>query len=92
MGVEPDTSLLMRIAIINYEVGDLTKNIAYAERFPNDKNIYLALAKGDIADALVQIELLCKRLDTNISQALEDGREHMRVRYDEFAKNSWKAA
>jgi hypothetical protein len=87
---EPKTSLLMRIAIINYEIGDLTKNIAYAERFPDSRKIFLALAKADLTDSFVQLHILCKELGYNTLEVIDFGNKRLLERYEDFEKKGWQ--
>jgi hypothetical protein len=87
---EPKTSLLMRIAIVNYEIGDLTKNIAYAERFPDSQKVFLALAKADLADSLVQLKLLCNELGYDFNEVMSFGEEKLVERYKDFEKKGWQ--
>ena len=75
-----------------YEIGDLNRSIAYAERFRNDEKTRIAhLANGKLAmaDVLAQLYLLCISLGWNFHELRKLGMEHLKERQEDFKKQGW---
>jgi len=88
---EPKSNIFFRLCIITYEFGDLSKDIAYAYRFPNEHEAHMANAKLSLADLLTQLSILCKELGFNESELRELGFQHLREKFKEFEKRGWVA-
>lgn len=89
LACEPPISIFGRLAIIHYELGDLTKDLTYAHRFPDEKEAHLANAKLSLADLLTQLSLLCVELGFDEGEIRELGLEHIMERFEEFKKRRW---
>ena len=87
--IEPETPLLLRAAILSYEVGAITRAMVYASRFTGTKDAYLAAAQTDIGDAIVQLELLCSQLGFSFYDTMDMGWEHLAERYKDFEQDGW---
>jgi hypothetical protein len=86
---EPENSIFGRLLIITYEMGDLTRDIFYANRFPEEREAHLANVSLSIADLLVQLSLLCKELGLDEEELRRLGWNHLQERYQEFQKRGW---
>ena len=81
-----------RLAIIAYEIGDLNRSIAFAERFRNDEKTRIAhLANGKLAmaDVLTQLYLLCISLEWDFYALRRLGVEHLKERQEDFKRQGW---
>lgn len=86
---EPETPLLLRTSILSYEVGEVVKNIVYANRFNDKREAYLAYAKSGIHDIIVQAELLCRQLGMNYEQTCDDAWDKLAERFKDFQRDGW---
>jgi hypothetical protein len=83
-------SLEERALIIGYEVGDLQRDIFYAEHRPEERTAHLANLKLSIGDAMVQLKMLCEDLGWD-AKAIEDlGWQHLKERYVEREEKGWR--
>jgi len=97
---EPDSdNLFFRLAIIDYELGDLARAIVYSERFTKkamfrdgfkDKSVILTEGKLAMADVLTQLHLLCISLGWNFEELRELGAQHLEERQKDFKRDEWK--
>jgi hypothetical protein len=86
---EPKLSIIGRLAIISYELGDLIRDLFYANRFPEERWAHLANAKLSLADVFTQLSILCRELGFNEEEIRKLGWEHLRERFEEFKKRGW---
>lgn len=85
-------NLFYRLSIIAYEMGDLHRAVAYAERFKNDPKIrtgYLADGKLALADTLTQLFLLCETLEWDFHKLRKLGADHLAERHKDFERDGW---
>ena len=81
-----------RLAILMYEMGDLSRSIVYAERFRDDEKtriIHLANGKLAMADVLTQLYLLCTSIGWNFYELRRLGVEHLKERQEDFKRQRW---
>ena len=81
-----------RLSVIAYEIGDLHRAVAYANRFKDDEKMRLAhLANGKLAlaDALTQLYLLCLSLEWDFNNLRELGVFHLQERHEDFKRDGW---
>jgi hypothetical protein len=89
-----------RLGIIQYELGDLSRALVYAERFRNsekimfrngfkDKNIILSEIKLAMADLLTQLHMLCIPMGWDIENLREIGAQHLAERQQDFKRDGW---
>jgi len=84
---EPNSNKFFRLSIILYELGDLAKNLVYAERFDD-------FPKGDgktaMADLITMLHALCIEMGWDFEEIRRLGLERLKERYAEFAERGWK--
>lgn len=89
-----------RLAIICYEMGDLSRSMVYAARFKDsnkalfrdglkDKNVILSEGKLAMADLLTQLYLLCISMDWDFHELRKLGAEHLAERHQDFKRDRW---
>ncbi len=86
-------NLFFRLAIIDYELGDLTRSIVYSERFIKEamfRDGMLAEGKLAMADVLTQLYLLCISLGWNFGELRKIGAKHLEERQKDFKRDGWK--
>lgn len=102
---EPDSdNLFFRLAIIEYEWGDLNRAIVYAERFCSDdidnkkvmfrnafkdRKVILSEGKLAMADMLAQLYLLSLSLGWSWDELKELGAQHLEERQKDFKRDEW---
>jgi hypothetical protein len=90
-GIEKDgVSPEQRMLILQHEIGEAGYCIMKAKRFPADEAGYLAAAKLGIADAMVQIEMLCLDLGFDPDEIKRLGLQHTYDRFKDFKAKGWK--
>lgn len=93
-------NVFFRLAIINYELGDLNRAIVYAHRFRNsDKALFkdgfkseeVILSEGKLAmaDLLTQLNMLCITMNWNFNELRRLGVEHLDERQKDFQRDRW---
>ncbi len=91
---------LFRLAIINYELGDLNRAIVYANRFRDSdkalfrdgfKNEEAILAEGKLAmaDLLTMLNMLCITMNWDFTEMRKLGMEHLKEREKDFKRDDW---
>lgn len=89
-----------RLAIINYELGDLNRAIVYSNRFKNskkalfrdgfkDRDVILSEGKLAMADLLTQLNMLCISMDWDFTELRKLGAEHLKERQKDFQSDGW---
>ena len=86
---EPKADMFFRLNIIFYELGDLSRDIVYMHRFPDERIAHKANARLSLADLFTQLSLLCKELDFNEEKLRKLGWRHLKEKYKEFEKRGW---
>ncbi len=89
-----------RLAIMDYELGDLARSLVYSNRF-NESNkvqygsnwispeVILSNGKLAMADLVTQLHMLCLSLGWNFEDLRELGLEHLRERQKDFERDGW---
>jgi len=85
-GVTPE----QRMLILQHQIGEAGYAIMKSRRFPDDEAGYLAAAKLGVADAMVQIEMLCLDLGWNPDEIKRMGLQHTWERFRDFEAKGWK--
>lgn len=86
---EPKVSVFVRLTIVFYELGDLSRDLFYANRFPNEAKAHLSSAKLSLGDLFAQLSLLCRELGWNEEEVRNLGWKHLRERFQEFERREW---
>lgn len=90
-GIEKDgVSPEQRMLILQHQIGEAGYAIMKSRRFPDDEAGYLAAAKLGVADAMVQIEMLCLDLGWNPDEIKKMGLQHTWERFKDFEAKGWK--
>ena len=66
-----------QLAIILYELGDLSKAIVYRERYPEDRIAWNGEAKCAISDLIAQCIVICEREGWDYEEMRQLGIERM---------------
>jgi len=85
-GVTPE----QRMLILQHQIGEAGYAIMKSRRFPDDEAGYLAFAKLGVADAMVQIEMLCLDLGWKPEEIKKMGIQHTWERFRDFEAKGWK--
>lgn len=76
--------------ILQHQIGEAGYCIMKSRRFPDDEAGYLAATKLGIADAMVQIEMLCLDLGWNPAEIKRMGLQHTWERFRDFEERGWR--
>lgn len=87
---EKPNTISGRMNIISYELGYAIRSVLYSLRFPKDKNIHMKQAELELADTIIQLNMLCIELGLDFDNLREKGLLHLSERYDDFEHNRWK--
>ena len=60
-------------AVINYEVGDVVRNLSRMETYPDYKDDYMIELKNSLGDVLAMAQLLCDMLGLDFSDIYMKG-------------------
>ncbi len=90
-GIEKDgVTPIQRMLILQHQIGEAGYALMKAGRFPAARDGYLAFAKLGIADAMVQIEMLCLDLGLDPDKIKKIGLQHTWERFKDFEAKGWK--
>ena len=86
----PEETEAEHLNIVTYELGSLVKCLLYANRYKDKSTLYLAYARTELGDLLVQLQLLCEKKGWNMAVLLREGAENMRIKLEEYQAHKMK--
>lgn len=86
---EPKASVFFRLSLITHNLGELTRDIAYVYRLPQEAKAHKANIKISLADLLTQLSILCLDLGLKEDKIRELGLQRFREKCAEFKKRGW---
>lgn len=60
-------------AVMNYEVGDVVRNLSRMETYPDYKGDYMIELKNSLGDVLAMAQLLCDMLELDFGEVYMKG-------------------